>query len=192
MCSSDLADTEGSTALLNSVLKLSHKDVTGAHALNFKISPSFVKDREGTQAAIRMLKVYLEQMGPQIQINYQNPKDLLDAQVHPDKHRDLVVRIAGYCEYFVNLDHRLQCEIIEDGCRLQVVDNGRGMPEAALNRVTEAFYRVDKSRSRAQGGAGLGLALCEKIAVLHQGRITFESTLGQGTTVTVSLEGGRP
>ena len=107
------ADTEGSTALLNSVLKLSHKDVTGAHALNFKISPSFVKDREGTQAAIRMLKVYLEQMGPQIQINYQNPKDLLDAQVHPDKHRDLVVRIAGYCEYFVNLDHRLQCEIIE-------------------------------------------------------------------------------
>lgn len=107
------ADTEGSTALLNSVLKLSHKDVTGAHALNFKISPSFVKDREGTQAAIQMLKVYLEQMGPQIQINYQNPKDLLDAQVHPDKHRDLVVRIAGYCEYFVNLDHRLQCEIID-------------------------------------------------------------------------------
>lgn len=107
------ADTEGSTALLNSVLKLSHKDVTGAHALNFKISPSFVKDREGTQAAIQMLKVYLEQMGPQIQINYQNPEDLLDAQIHPDKHRDLVVRIAGYCEYFVNLDHRLQCEIIE-------------------------------------------------------------------------------
>lgn len=107
------ADTEGSTALLNSVLKLSYKDVTGAHALNFKISPSFIKDRVGTEAAIRMLKVYLEQMGPQIQINYQNPKDLLDAQVHPDKHRDLVVRIAGYCEYFVNLDHRLQSEIIE-------------------------------------------------------------------------------
>lgn len=107
------ADTEGSTALLNSVLKLSYKDVTGAHALNFKISPSFVKDRAGTQAAIQMLKVYLQEMGPQIQINYQNPKDLLDAQIHPDKHRDLVVRIAGYCEYFVNLDHRLQCEIID-------------------------------------------------------------------------------
>lgn len=107
------ADTEGATALLNSVLKLSHKDVTGAHALNFKLSPSFVKDREGTEAVIRMLKVYLEQQGPQIQINYQNPQDLRDAQIHPEKHRDLVVRIAGYCEYFVNLDHRLQSEIIE-------------------------------------------------------------------------------
>lgn len=106
-------DSEGSTALLNSVLKLSHKDVTGAHALNFKISPSLVKDTQGTQALIQLLRVYLKEMGPQIQINYQNPKDLLDAQAHPEKHRDLVVRIAGYCEYFINLDHRLQCEIID-------------------------------------------------------------------------------
>lgn len=107
------ADSEGPTALLNSVLKLAYQDVTGAHALNFKISPTLVKDAEGTSAAIEMLKAYLENMGPQIQINYQNPKDLLDAQEHPEKHRDLVVRIAGYCEYFINLDHKLQCEIIE-------------------------------------------------------------------------------
>ena len=106
-------DGEGSTALLNSALKLSHKDVTGAHALNFKISPSLVRDRQGTQAVIQLLRVYLKEMGPQLQINYQNPQDLLDAQAHPEKHRDLVVRIAGYCEYFINLDHRLQCEIIE-------------------------------------------------------------------------------
>ena len=106
-------DSEGSTALLNSALKLSYKDVTGAHALNFKVSPSMVKDQQGTEALITLLRVYLKEMGPQIQINYQNPKDLQDAQLHPEKHRDLVVRIAGYCEYFVNLDHRLQCEIIE-------------------------------------------------------------------------------
>ena len=106
-------DGEGSTALLNSALKLAHKDVTGAHALNFKISPSLVRDKQGTQAVIRLLRVYLKEMGPQLQINYQNPQDLLDAQAHPEKHRDLVVRIAGYCEYFINLDHRLQCEIIE-------------------------------------------------------------------------------
>ena len=61
-----------------------------------------------------------------------------------------------------------------------------------LAHLTEAFYRVDKSRARAQGGAGLGLALCERIAVLHGGAIHFASTPGQGTTVTVSLEGGRP
>lgn len=106
-------DSEGSTALLNSALKLAYVDVTGAHALNFKISPSMVKDIQGTEAMISLLRVYLKDMGPQIQINYQNPQDLLDAQKHPEKHRDLVVRIAGYCEYFVNLDHRLQCEIID-------------------------------------------------------------------------------
>lgn len=106
-------DREGATALLNSVLKLSNADVTGAYALNFKISPSMVRDEAGTRALIRLLKVYIQEGGPQIQINYQNPRDLLDAQKHPEKHRDLVVRIAGYCEYFINLDHRLQCEIIE-------------------------------------------------------------------------------
>ena len=106
-------DAEGVTALLNSILKLSNADVTGAYALNFKLSPSTVRDEAGTSALIRLLKVYLQEGGPQIQINYQSPKDLLDAQKNPEKHRDLVVRIAGYCEYFVNLDHRLQCEIIE-------------------------------------------------------------------------------
>ena len=86
----------------------------------------------------------------------------------------------------------LTCTMTETGCRLTVEDNGRGMPPEVLAHLTEAFYRVDKSRARAQGGAGLGLALCERIAVLHGGAIHFASTPGQGTTVTVSLEGGRP
>lgn len=80
----------------------------------------------------------------------------------------------------------------EAGCRLTVQDDGQGMPPEVLGHLTEAFYRVDKSRSRAQGGAGLGLALCDRIAALHQGSLSFESAPGQGTTVTVCLEGGRP
>ena len=107
------SDIEGVTAFLNSALKLSPADVTGAHALNLKINPSLAKDKQGTAALINMLKVYIKEMGPQIQLNYQNPEDLLDAQKHPEKHRNLVVRIAGYCEYFINLDRRLQSEIIE-------------------------------------------------------------------------------
>ena len=54
----------------------------------------------------------------------------------------------------------------------------------------EAFYRVDKSRSRKQGGAGLGLALCAKIVEVHNGDIKFESKENEGTTVTVELKGG--
>ena len=79
----------------------------------------------------------------------------------------------------------------EDFLRIRILDNGRGMPPEALARLTEAFYRVDKSRARAQGGAGLGLALCQKIAALHGGSIAFASREGGGTCVTVLLKGAR-
>ena len=78
-----------------------------------------------------------------------------------------------------------------EGCRVQVSDNGRGIPKEALAHITEAFYRVDKARSRAQGGAGLGLTLCARIAQMHNGTISFESIEDHGTTVTVQLKGGR-
>ena len=78
----------------------------------------------------------------------------------------------------------------EDGCRIQVTDRGKGIPESELKRVTEAFYMVDKSRSRAQGGAGLGLALCRRIVDLHGGELEIESEPGRGTCVRVHLKGG--
>jgi len=81
--------------------------------------------------------------------------------------------------------------LIPGGCEILVADNGRGMEQAELSRITEAFYRVDKSRSRQQGGAGLGLALCQQIVQLHNGSLRFQSKPGVGTRVTVTLyEGG--
>ena len=79
--------------------------------------------------------------------------------------------------------------VLDAGYRLQVSDQGRGIPEEELGKITEPFYMVDKSRSRAEGGAGLGLALCKEIAALHRGTLRFASRLGGGTTVTVDLEG---
>jgi len=73
-------------------------------------------------------------------------------------------------------------------CEIKVTDNGRGIPEDELNKIKDAFYRVDKSRSRVQGGVGLGLRLCDEIAALHGGEISFESELGKGTTVTIMLK----
>ncbi len=77
-----------------------------------------------------------------------------------------------------------------EGCAITVTDSGQGIPPEALAHLTEAFYRVDKARSRALGGAGLGLSLCKTIAELHGGNIRFESHLGKGTCVTVTLNGG--
>ena len=77
----------------------------------------------------------------------------------------------------------------EDGYAFYVRDHGRGMKQEDLSRITEPFYMIDKSRSRAQNGAGLGLALCQRIAELHSTKLEFESEPGKGTTVRVALSG---
>ena len=71
--------------------------------------------------------------------------------------------------------------------RITVTDHGIGIPEEELNRITEAFFMVDKSRSRAQHGAGLGLAIGNKIAQLHGSELHFESKVGEGTSVWFDL-----
>lgn len=81
--------------------------------------------------------------------------------------------------------------MLDDGCRIMVQDNGKGIPKESLPHLTEAFYRVDKARSRAKGGVGLGLALCHEIVSLHHGELHFESEVGQGTTAIAKLRGGR-
>lgn len=80
-------------------------------------------------------------------------------------------------------------KILPDGCLVEIQDNGRGIPKESLEHLTEAFYRIDKSRSRALGGFGLGLTLCSRIVSLHKGTIHFESTPETGTKVTVILKG---
>ena len=71
---------------------------------------------------------------------------------------------------------------------ISVADDGRGMSPEDIERITEPFYRVDKSRSRSQGGAGLGLALCAEIAKAHNGELRFESTPGNGTCAMLMLD----
>lgn len=72
-------------------------------------------------------------------------------------------------------------------CNVSIRDFGRGISKEHLKEVTEPFYMEDKSRSRSQGGAGLGLALCKKIIDVHGGTLDIESTPGKGTTVYVTL-----
>lgn len=72
-------------------------------------------------------------------------------------------------------------------CQAVIEDNGKGMTEEQLLHITEPFYRTDKSRSRAEGGAGLGLALCKQIVLTHKAEMNFESKIGQGTKIIVTF-----
>ena len=71
---------------------------------------------------------------------------------------------------------------------IAIVDHGRGIPREELQRVTEAFYMVDKARSRKEHGAGLGLALCERIAEIHNTRLDIRSREGEGTAIRLKLK----
>ena len=74
-----------------------------------------------------------------------------------------------------------------DGTVLSVADTGIGIPPEARERVFERFYRVDKSRSKEVGGTGLGLSIVKHAAAVLGAAVSLESTLGEGTTVTVRL-----
>ncbi len=81
----------------------------------------------------------------------------------------------------------LRAEVKKEWMLLEVADQGIGMTTEQIAHIKEAFYRVDKSRSRAAGGAGLGLSICERIVQLHHGKLEFISEPGKGTTAQILL-----
>lgn len=82
---------------------------------------------------------------------------------------------------------KVEVEVLKDNnnTMLIVKDTGIGIPTEDKDRIFERFYRVDKSRSRETGGTGLGLAIVKHIVELHGGKIELESTLGQGTSISI-------
>ena len=74
----------------------------------------------------------------------------------------------------------------EGGClTVRISDTGVGIPKGEIPRLGERFYRADKTRSREMGGTGLGLSIVKHLMMAHQGRISIDSTLGHGTTVSL-------
>ena len=87
----------------------------------------------------------------------------------------------------------VKCKLNNGNLSISVIDHGIGMSEEELKHISEPFYMADKSRSRQAGGAGLGLSLCTEIAKRHQAKLKYNSTLGEGTVVTLTMPtGGEP
>ena len=105
------ADKKGPTAVLKSAAKIDHIK-TGGTLLNQKFSPSFFKDDQSITKLGHLVRSYFRMDGHHIQFNVVDAKTLRDAQKHPEKYSDLIVRVAGYSDYFNDLGEDLQNEII--------------------------------------------------------------------------------
>ena len=107
-------DTKGPTVTLQSIARATchiykeHRE----DLINMKMSPASVAGEEGTRRLMQLIRVWSSQKHAHIQFNILNKQTLLAAQKNPEKYRDLVVRIAGYCAYFVDLTPSQQAEII--------------------------------------------------------------------------------
>lgn len=104
-------DRKGPTAVLNSALTIDHLK-TGGTLLNQKFTPDFFKDERSIAKVRQLIRSYFRRNGHHIQFNVVSADTLRDAQKHPEKHQDLIVRVAGYSDYFNDLGLDLQEEII--------------------------------------------------------------------------------
>ncbi len=104
-------DRKGPTAVIKSVSKMDHIR-TGGTLLNMKLSPQIFNSSEGTTKVAQLIRTHFKLNGHHIQFNVVTAEKLRDAQKNPDKYRNLIVRVAGYSDYFVDLGKNLQEEII--------------------------------------------------------------------------------
>jgi formate C-acetyltransferase len=105
------ADRHGPTAVLRSVAKMDHAR-TGGTLLNQKLTPDLLSDDAGLDKLVQLVRTYFKLDGHHIQFNVVDAETLRQAKAHPEQHRDLIVRVAGYSDYFCNLSESLQDEII--------------------------------------------------------------------------------
>ena len=105
-------DTHGPTATANSVAKLDHHIASNGTLFNQKFHPSALKGRIGLEKFVALIRTYFDQKGSHVQFNVIGRETLLDAQLHPENYKNLVVRVAGYSALFTTLSRSLQEDII--------------------------------------------------------------------------------
>lgn len=105
------ADRNGPTAVIKSAAKIDHLR-TGGTLLNQKFTPALLSDDAGIEAIKNLIRTYFKMDGHHIQFNVVTAETLKKAKAEPEAHRDLIVRVAGYSDYFIELSDELQDEII--------------------------------------------------------------------------------
>ena len=106
------ADVNGPTAVINSATKVNHAWEEAGIVLNMKFSRPMLESHDNLEKVLSLVKTFFDRGGWHIQFNILNADDLIDARKHPEKWKSLIVRVAGYSAYFVDLPYTIQDEII--------------------------------------------------------------------------------
>jgi heavy metal sensor kinase len=140
--------------------------------------------------SVNLLSPLAEHKGVSIDISPAKPLAVLgDRSLLSELFNNLIGNAIKY-----NVPHgKIHINLIQEADLIitEIRDTGIGIPENDLAKVFDRFYRVDKSRSRETGGAGLGLSICNEIVKLHNGRIEIKSKVDEGSTVSVYLKEDR-
>lgn len=176
-------ESEQLTALVNDVLDLSKIE---SGRIEYHFVPVDLKRVVERSAELLMPALEKKQLKLDLSVPDSLPHVLGDATYLEIVVRNLLDNAIKYVEEGLGRIRIIAfCEGQE--VRLEVEDNGIGIPQQDLDRIFERFYRVDKARSRELGGTGLGLSIVKHIVLAHKGRIEVRSRLNRGTTFSLAL-----
>ena len=175
-----VSETDRLSSLVDSLLAVARGDGTGEAAHDERDLGAVV---EGSAASMRSLAA---ERGVALDVS---AAPELRVRGSREQLRQLVVILVDNALRYTATGGQVDVDVARrDGSAVMAVtDSGIGIPPEALDHVFERFYRADDARTRDSGGAGLGLAIAQKLVDEHGGRISAESTPGQGSTFTVTL-----
>ena len=175
-----VSETDRLSSLVDSLLAVARGDGTGEAAHDELDLGAVV---EGSAASMRSLAA---ERGVALDVS---AAPELRVRGSREQLRQLVVILVDNALRYTATGGQVDVDVARrDGSAVMAVtDSGIGIPPEALDHVFERFYRADDARTRDSGGAGLGLAIAQKLVDEHGGRISAESTPGQGSTFTVTL-----
>ena len=178
-----LQESERLTALINDVLDLSKIE---SGRIDYKFRPVNLGDL--VEKTVNLFNRAIEKKGTVLQL--QIPHDLPYVNADGD-YLELVIRnlVDNAIKYVPeeNGQIRISASKVDDMVRVEVEDNGIGIPRKDLGRIFERFYRVDKARSTAIGGTGLGLSIVKHIILAHKGKVEVRSRLNLGSLFSFTI-----
>lgn len=172
--------------LVGDIIRLSRLEEGGT----FETNPEPISLRQIAWNVQQQLQVAADRMGVSISITGDEGTILTSARIA----EEIVYNLCDNAVKYNRKGGTVEISISQEdaGAVLQVRDTGIGIPKDELPRIFERFYRVDKSHSKELGGTGLGLSIVKHGAICLGAKVEIDSTLGSGTTVTISFPDERP